>query len=106
MDARACPIIPTWRSFRPTIRWRISKQSIRVRNCRCRGYCPIYMFEGRYDLTTPSQVTADWFKRVHAPKKGFVWFENSAHMIEVEEPGRVLLHLVEDVRPLAETGLR
>jgi proline iminopeptidase len=63
--------------------------------------CPIFMFEGRYDLTTPSQVTADWFKRVQAPKKGFVWFENSAHMIEVEEPGRVLVHLVEDVRPLA-----
>lgn len=63
--------------------------------------CPIFMFEGRFDLTTPSQVTADWFKRVQAPKKGFVWFENSAHMIEVEEPGRVLVHLVEDVRPLA-----
>jgi len=46
-------------------------------------------------------VTAEWFKRVQAPKKGFVWFENSAHMIEVEEPGRVLVHLVEDVRPLA-----
>jgi proline iminopeptidase len=68
--------------------------------------CPIFMFEGRYDLTTPSQVTADWFKRVHAPKKGFVWFENSAHMIEVEEPGRVLVHLVEDVRPLADKDLR
>jgi pimeloyl-ACP methyl ester carboxylesterase len=63
--------------------------------------CPIFMFEGRYDSTTPSQITADWFKRVQAPKKGFVWFENSAHMIEVEEPGRVLVHLVEDVRPLA-----
>jgi proline iminopeptidase len=68
--------------------------------------CPIFMFEGRYDLTTPSQVTADWFQRVHAPKKGFVWFENSAHMIEVEEPGRVLLHLVEDVRPLARPSLK
>jgi proline iminopeptidase len=63
--------------------------------------CPIFMFEGRHDLTTPSQVTAAWFEHVQAPKKGFVWFENSAHMIEVEEPGRVLLHLVEDVRPLA-----
>ncbi len=68
--------------------------------------CPIFMFEGRYDLTTPSQVTADWFKHLEAPKKGFVWFENSAHMIEVEEPGRVLVHLVEDVRPLAAKVLR
>jgi pimeloyl-ACP methyl ester carboxylesterase len=47
---------------------------------------PIFMFEGRYDLTTPSQVTAAWFKRIHVPRKGFVWFENSAHMIEVEDP--------------------
>lgn len=68
--------------------------------------CPIFMFEGRYDLTTPSQVTADWFRRLEAPKKGFVWFENSAHMIEVEEPGRVLVHLVEDVRPLAGKSLK
>lgn len=68
--------------------------------------CPIFMFEGRYDLTTPSQVTAQWFKRVQAPKKGFVWFENSAHMMEVEEPGRVLVHLVEDVRPLAGNGFK
>lgn len=68
--------------------------------------CPIFMFEGRHDLTTPSQVTADWFKRVQAPKKGFVWFEDSAHMIEVEEPGRVLVHLVEDVRPLAAKTIK
>jgi pimeloyl-ACP methyl ester carboxylesterase len=68
--------------------------------------CPIFMFEGRHDLTTPSQVTADWFQRVQAPKKGFVWFENSAHMMEVEEPGRVLVHLVEDVLPLAGRPVR
>lgn len=64
--------------------------------------CPIFMFEGRYDVTTPSQIAADWFKHVRAPKKGLTWFENSSHMIEVEEPGRVLVRLVEDVRPLAE----
>jgi proline iminopeptidase len=63
--------------------------------------CPIFIFAGRYDLTTPSQPAADWLSRVHAPKKGLTWFENSAHMMEVEEPGRVLVHLVEDVRPLA-----
>jgi len=30
-----------------------------------------------------------------------VWFENSAHMIMLEEPGRLLYHLVTDVRPIA-----
>ncbi|HVZ92731.1 MAG TPA: alpha/beta hydrolase [Rhizomicrobium sp.] len=65
-------------------------------------YCPIIVFAGRHDATTSSEVVADWFKRVRAPVKKFVWFENSAHMIQIEEPGRMLVHLVEDVRPLAD----
>ncbi|HEY5046494.1 MAG TPA: alpha/beta hydrolase [Rhizomicrobium sp.] len=64
--------------------------------------CPIIMFNGRHDDTVSAQVTADWFARVHAPVKKLIWFENSAHMMQIEEPGRVLVHLVEDVRPLAE----
>jgi proline iminopeptidase len=65
--------------------------------------CPIVIFAGRHDFTTPSTVVAAWFARIHAPAKKFIWFENSAHMIMFEEPGRVLVHLVEDVRPLAMT---
>lgn len=65
--------------------------------------CPIVIFAGRHDFTTPSTVVAAWFARIHAPAKKFIWFENSAHMIMFEEPGRVLVHLVEDVRPLAVT---
>jgi pimeloyl-ACP methyl ester carboxylesterase len=63
--------------------------------------CPIVIFNGRHDDTTSSKVTADWFAHVRAPTKKLVWFENSAHMMQIEEPGRVLVHLVEDVRPLA-----
>ena len=29
------------------------------------------------------------------------WFENSAHMMMQEQPGLFLMHLVNDVRPLA-----
>ena len=65
-------------------------------------HCPIIIFAGRHDFTTPSSVAADWFKKIHAPEKKLVWFENSAHMMMVEEPGRMLVHLVEDVRPLAK----
>jgi hypothetical protein len=36
-----------------------------------------------------------------APANKFLWFENSAHMIYAEEPGRVLVHLVEDALPFA-----
>jgi len=66
-----------------------------------RFHCPIFLFAGRHDYTTPSEVAAAWLKRVRAPRKQIVWFENSAHMMMVEEPGQVLLHLVKDVRPVA-----
>jgi pimeloyl-ACP methyl ester carboxylesterase len=63
--------------------------------------CPIVIFNGRHDETVSAKVTADWFAHVHAPMKKLVWFEHSAHMMQIEEPGKVLVHLVEDVRPLA-----
>ncbi len=65
--------------------------------------CPIFLFAGRHDLTTPSEVAADWFATIKAPLKKLVWFENSAHMIQIEEPGKMLVRLVQDVRPLAGT---
>lgn len=64
--------------------------------------CPILLFEGRHDDTTPSVVAARWLERVRAPGKKFVWFENSSHMVMVEEPGRFLVHLVQDALPYAE----
>jgi len=63
--------------------------------------CPIFLFEGRHDWAVPSTLSADWYGRVTAPSKQLVWFEDSAHMPMLEEPGRFLLHLVTDVRPLA-----
>lgn len=64
--------------------------------------CPILLFEGRHDLTTPSDLAARWLQQVRAPAKKLVWFEDSAHMVMVEEPGRFLVHLVRDARPFAE----
>jgi pimeloyl-ACP methyl ester carboxylesterase len=64
-------------------------------------HCPVIIFAGRFDYTTPSEPVKRWFDHVKAPSKHFVWFENSAHMLYEEEPGRVLVHLVQDARPLA-----
>jgi pimeloyl-ACP methyl ester carboxylesterase len=64
--------------------------------------CPLVIFNGRYDDTTPATLTARWFENVHAPSKQIVWFENSAHMMHIEEPGRMLVHLVTEVLPLAK----
>jgi pimeloyl-ACP methyl ester carboxylesterase len=62
---------------------------------------PVLMFMGRHDYTTPSIPTAAWLQAVRAPYKQGVWFENSAHMIPWEEPGKTLLSLVTYARPLA-----
>lgn len=65
---------------------------------------PVVMFMGRHDYTTPSEPTAAWLAQVQAPYKAGVWFERSAHMIPWEEPGRTLVSLLEQVRPLAVQG--
>lgn len=65
---------------------------------------PVIMFMGRHDYTTPSQPTAEWLDKVKAPYKKAVWFENSAHMVPWEEPGKTLVSLLQYVRPLAESS--
>ena len=62
---------------------------------------PVVMFMGRHDHTTPSRQAADWIARVEAPAREAVWFEHSAHLAPIEEPGRVLFALVDRVRPFA-----
>lgn len=63
--------------------------------------CPIFLFVGRHDYTTSHTLAEEWFRRVSAPQKELVWFDDASHMIMQEEPGRFLKHLVEDIRPLA-----
>ncbi|HEU0306059.1 MAG TPA: alpha/beta hydrolase, partial [Lysobacter sp.] len=63
--------------------------------------CPMFLFNGRHDYSTSHEVAAGWFAQVTAPVKKLFWFEDSAHMMMQEQPGRFLLHLVNDVRPLA-----
>jgi pimeloyl-ACP methyl ester carboxylesterase len=63
--------------------------------------CPVIIFAGRFDYTTPNAPVIRWYDRLAAPRKRFVWFENSAHMMYEEEPGRALMHLVQDALPLA-----
>ncbi|WP_375741881.1 alpha/beta hydrolase [Corallococcus interemptor] len=61
---------------------------------------PVVFFHGRHDRTTSAQLLDAWFATVQAPSKKLVWFEDSAHMVHEEEPGKVLVHLVNDVLPL------
>jgi proline iminopeptidase len=64
--------------------------------------CPLFLFEGRHDTNASSDVAREWFEKVEAPAKQFVWFEDSAHMPMTEEPAKFLVSLVRFVRPIAE----
>jgi proline iminopeptidase len=64
--------------------------------------CPMILFNGRDDYNVSATLAAEWFERLKAPLKKLVWFERSAHDIVNEEPGAVLLALVQDIRPIAE----
>ena len=66
--------------------------------------CPVVFFEGRHDLNVSSALLGEWFPTVQAPSKKLVWFDDSAHMVIEEEPGKVLVHLVQDVLPLTRQG--
>ncbi len=68
-----------------------------IRNLRC----PIILLEGRHDRTVNSEVAFEWFKHLRAPSKRFIWFENSAHEVMSEEPGKFLVSLVIYARPIA-----
>ncbi|WP_353145807.1 alpha/beta hydrolase [Chryseobacterium sp.] len=63
---------------------------------------PIFMFMGRHDYTTPSEPTAQWLEHVKAPYKKGIWFENSAHLIPIEEPGKMLVTLLNEVKPVCK----
>jgi pimeloyl-ACP methyl ester carboxylesterase len=63
--------------------------------------CPMIQFVGAHDYTTPSSVVIDWFKTLHAPSKRLVVFADSGHMMFEEQPGRFLMHLVNDALPYA-----
>lgn len=64
--------------------------------------CPLILLEGRHDRTVNSDVAFEWFGRLRAPAKHFVWFEHSGHEVMTEEPAKVLVSLLRYARPIAE----
>ncbi|WP_232820855.1 alpha/beta hydrolase [Dyella sp. C11] len=64
--------------------------------------CPVLVYVGAHDYTTPYEVAEKWFGDIQAPSKRLVVFADSAHMMMQEQPGRFLVHLVNDALPLAQ----
>lgn len=66
---------------------------------------PIFFFTGAHDWHSPRVLSDDWFKRISAPHKELVHFEESAHGVLGEEPGKFLIALVNKVLPFAKNAL-
>jgi proline iminopeptidase len=64
-------------------------------------HVPIFFLEGRHDPYTPSSVAKDFFDKINAPTKDFVWFESSGHFPFTEEPTKFTDTLIQKVLPLA-----
>jgi pimeloyl-ACP methyl ester carboxylesterase len=54
---------------------------------------PVYFFTGRHDETDPHECTEKYYERIRAPKKGLVWFEESAHFPFLEETQKFVSEL-------------
>jgi pimeloyl-ACP methyl ester carboxylesterase len=62
---------------------------------------PVYLLSGRYDHRTDGALAEAFLDHITAPKKGFVWFERSAHSPPFEEPAAFNAWITDNIRPLA-----
>ncbi len=62
---------------------------------------PIFFFSGVHDWQTPKIHSDKWFDEIKAPYKELIQFNESSHIIVNEEPGKVLMSLVNKVLPYA-----
>ncbi|HWD26340.1 MAG TPA: alpha/beta hydrolase [Rhizomicrobium sp.] len=63
---------------------------------------PMFIMAGRYDEYSVASLAHRFYERLTAPKKEFVWFEESGHNPNFEEPAKFMAFMVKEVRPLAE----
>ena len=64
---------------------------------------PVVFFAGRHDFTTPFELVEAYFNALKAPSKKLVWFENSAHMPNIEEPQKFQREVIEIGRMLLQS---
>jgi pimeloyl-ACP methyl ester carboxylesterase len=54
---------------------------------------PVYFFLGRYDYQAPSVIAEKYIKDLKANTKEIVWFEESAHLCQMEEQEKFAMEL-------------
>ena len=64
---------------------------------------PVYFAVGRHDHMAPFEVSQGYFAMLAAPKKQWIWFEDSAHFPQWEEMEKFHDLLVNKVLPETQT---
>lgn len=50
---------------------------------------PVFLLQGRHDVVAPPSSAERYYQQLQAPNgKQFIWFEESAHELQYEEPGK------------------
>lgn len=55
---------------------------------------PVYFFLGKYDWLAPTSYPIEFLERLRAPYKNIVWFDNSGHLMMMEEPRKFQEELI------------
>jgi pimeloyl-ACP methyl ester carboxylesterase len=76
-------------------------QDIDFRRTATRLDVPVYVMQGRHELSARTGPALEWFDRLQAPIKRMFWFESSGHNADAEEPERFNDLMINTV--LAET---
>jgi pimeloyl-ACP methyl ester carboxylesterase len=60
---------------------------------------PVYFFEGRHDRipACAPELVVEYIKKIEAPKKEIIWFEESAHHPNIDEPEKFQKILIDKV---------
>lgn len=57
---------------------------------------PVFFLEGRYDINAPTKLAEDYYNKLDAPQKDFIWFEHSGHDPWINERDR-FVSVVNDI---------
>lgn len=64
--------------------------------------CPLFLINGRYDMTCVASISERWFQKVSAPSKRILWLENSGHNGVFTEPEPFIELMTQEARPLVD----
>jgi len=67
---------------------------------------PVFLFLGRHDHTAPTELSEEFYASLKAPHKELIWFEDSAHTPDLDEPEKFQREVIKiGTKASAATGV-